>query len=158
MNLISDEQPEYIVVFGADHVYRMDPSQMVQAHIESGAGVTVAGIRVPRAEAKASNSPASAKAVDTCPGNRRWMQLVFDAWLLMPRGTVSMVDARNAMLAADLLRFGGANQDLLWNGFADRGLGRDAASASSSTTPVACGCSTPRGAACATPTSSTRPS
>lgn len=33
---------EYIVVFGADHVYRMDPSQMVQAHIASGAGVTVA--------------------------------------------------------------------------------------------------------------------
>ncbi|HMS73590.1 sugar phosphate nucleotidyltransferase, partial [Gordonia sp. (in: high G+C Gram-positive bacteria)] len=29
MNLIVDEKPEYIVVFGADHVYRMDPSQMV---------------------------------------------------------------------------------------------------------------------------------
>jgi glucose-1-phosphate adenylyltransferase len=53
MNLISDERPEYIVVFGADHVYRMDPSQMVAAHIESGADVTVAGIRVPRAEAVA---------------------------------------------------------------------------------------------------------
>ncbi len=53
MNLIHDEQPEYIVVFGADHVYRMDPSQMVEAHIESGAEVTVAGIRVPRAEATA---------------------------------------------------------------------------------------------------------
>ncbi|MDH3020209.1 glucose-1-phosphate adenylyltransferase [Gordonia alkanivorans] len=53
MNLISDEQPEYIVVFGADHVYRMDPSQMVEAHIASGADVTVAGIRVPRAEAVA---------------------------------------------------------------------------------------------------------
>lgn len=53
MNLISDEEPEYIVVFGADHVYRMDPSQMVAAHIESGAEVTVAGIRVPRAEAAA---------------------------------------------------------------------------------------------------------
>lgn len=53
MNLVYDDDPEYIVVFGADHVYRMDPSQMVQAHIESGAGVTVAGIRVPRAEAKA---------------------------------------------------------------------------------------------------------
>ena len=51
MNLIRDEQPEYIVVFGADHVYRMDASQMVAAHIESGAGVTVAGIRVPRKEA-----------------------------------------------------------------------------------------------------------
>jgi glucose-1-phosphate adenylyltransferase len=43
--------PEYVVVFGADHVYRMDPSQMVDRHIESKAGVTVAGIRVPRTEA-----------------------------------------------------------------------------------------------------------
>ena len=51
MNLIYDDRPEYIVVFGADHVYRMDPSQMVERHIETGAGVTVAGIRVPRAEA-----------------------------------------------------------------------------------------------------------
>ncbi len=51
MNLINDARPEYIVVFGADHVYRMDASQMVRAHIESGAGVTVAGIRVPRKEA-----------------------------------------------------------------------------------------------------------
>jgi glucose-1-phosphate adenylyltransferase len=53
MNLINDARPEYIVVFGADHVYRMDASQMVRAHIESGAGVTVAGIRVPRKEASA---------------------------------------------------------------------------------------------------------
>ncbi|MGI8993891.1 MAG: glucose-1-phosphate adenylyltransferase [Nocardioidaceae bacterium] len=51
MNLIVDEKPDVIVVFGADHVYRMDASQMVQAHVESGAGVTVAGIRVPRADA-----------------------------------------------------------------------------------------------------------
>ncbi|WP_084435979.1 glucose-1-phosphate adenylyltransferase [Aldersonia kunmingensis] len=53
LNLIYDEDPEYIVVFGADHVYRMDPEQMVRQHIESGAGVTVAGIRVPRSEATA---------------------------------------------------------------------------------------------------------
>ncbi|HEX6278338.1 MAG TPA: glucose-1-phosphate adenylyltransferase [Polyangiaceae bacterium] len=51
LNLIGDENPEYICVFGADHIYRMDPEQMVQAHIESGAGVTVAAMRVPRAEA-----------------------------------------------------------------------------------------------------------
>jgi glucose-1-phosphate adenylyltransferase len=51
MNLINDEQPDVIVVFGADHVYRMDASQMVRAHLESGAGVTVAGIRVPRKDA-----------------------------------------------------------------------------------------------------------
>ena len=53
LNLAYDESPEYVIVFGADHVYRMDPEQMVQAHIESGAGVTVAGIRVPRKEAHA---------------------------------------------------------------------------------------------------------
>jgi glucose-1-phosphate adenylyltransferase len=51
MNLINDANPDIIVVFGADHVYRMDASQMVQAHVDSGAGVTVAGIRVPRKEA-----------------------------------------------------------------------------------------------------------
>jgi glucose-1-phosphate adenylyltransferase len=51
MNLIVDERPDIIVVFGADHVYRMDASQMVEAHIESGAAATVAGIRVPRKEA-----------------------------------------------------------------------------------------------------------
>ncbi|UUU29093.1 glucose-1-phosphate adenylyltransferase [Streptomyces sp. CA-210063] len=50
LNLVHDEQPEYIAVFGADHVYRMDPRQMLTQHIEGGAGVTVAGIRVPRTE------------------------------------------------------------------------------------------------------------
>jgi glucose-1-phosphate adenylyltransferase len=53
LNIVSDEQPDYIFVFGADHIYRMDPAQMLQAHIESGAGATVAGIRVPRKEASA---------------------------------------------------------------------------------------------------------
>jgi len=51
LKLIADERPEYICVFGADHIYRMDPRQMVQQHIDTGAGVTVAGVRVPIAEA-----------------------------------------------------------------------------------------------------------
>ena len=51
LNLLGDEEPDYVIVFGADHIYRMDPRQMVEAHIESGAGLTVAGIRVPRSEA-----------------------------------------------------------------------------------------------------------
>ena len=66
--------------------------------------------------------------VTACPGNRRWVQLMFDAWLLMPSGAVSMVDARNALLAADQLRFSGINQDILWNAFAHRGLGQAASS------------------------------
>ncbi|HEX7166353.1 MAG TPA: glucose-1-phosphate adenylyltransferase [Acidimicrobiales bacterium] len=51
LNLIGDEQPDYICVLGADHIYRMDPRQLVDFHIDSGAGVTVAGIRVPRSQA-----------------------------------------------------------------------------------------------------------
>src|SRR5690348_9483068 len=53
LNLVYDERPDIIVVFGADHVYRMDPRQMIDQHIEGGAGVTVAGIPVPRREATA---------------------------------------------------------------------------------------------------------
>ena len=47
LNLIYDERPDYILVFGADHIFRTDPRQMVAQHLESGAGLTVAGIRVP---------------------------------------------------------------------------------------------------------------
>lgn len=48
LNLIGDEKPDYVVVVGADHVYRMDFQQMLEAHIASGAHVTVAGIRQPK--------------------------------------------------------------------------------------------------------------
>ena len=51
MNLIVDEDPDYVVVFGADNIYRMDVGAMLQAHIDSGAEATIAGIRVPRSEA-----------------------------------------------------------------------------------------------------------
>lgn len=47
MNLLSDEKPDIVMVIGADHVYRMDFDQMLQAHIASGARATVAGIRQP---------------------------------------------------------------------------------------------------------------
>lgn len=47
LNLLRDEKPDIVVVVGADHVYRMDFSQMIDAHLESGAGVTVAAIRQP---------------------------------------------------------------------------------------------------------------
>ena len=47
LNLMHDELPDIVVVVGADHVYRMDFSAMVEQHIESGMGVTVAAIRQP---------------------------------------------------------------------------------------------------------------
>jgi glucose-1-phosphate adenylyltransferase len=51
LNIVGDERPDYVCVFGADHIYRMDPRQMLDQHLESGRRVTVAGIRVDIAEA-----------------------------------------------------------------------------------------------------------
>ena len=53
LNLIYDDQPDIVIVFGADHVFRMDPMQMIDQHAASGAGVTVAALPVPREEATA---------------------------------------------------------------------------------------------------------
>ncbi|RUR00655.1 glucose-1-phosphate adenylyltransferase [Labedella endophytica] len=47
LNLIRDEKPDIVVVVGADHVYRMDFSDMIEAHIASGKPATVAAIRQP---------------------------------------------------------------------------------------------------------------
>ena len=47
LNIVDDENPDYIVITGADNIYRMDFSQMVEHHIESGLPATVAGIRQP---------------------------------------------------------------------------------------------------------------
>jgi glucose-1-phosphate adenylyltransferase len=47
LNLLRDEKPDIVIVVGADHVYRMDFSQMIDAHVASGLGVTVAAIRQP---------------------------------------------------------------------------------------------------------------
>ncbi|HEV7654599.1 MAG TPA: M36 family metallopeptidase [Mycobacteriales bacterium] len=64
--------------------------------------------------------------VASCPGNRRWIQLMFDSFLLQSASSVSMLDMRDNMLAADLVRFGGANQDIIWNAFSAAGMGQDA--------------------------------
>jgi hypothetical protein len=60
-------------------------------------------------------------------GNGIWRQVMFDAYLLMP-SAVSMVDARDAYLAADQMRHGGAHLSAMWNVFARRGFGEGASS------------------------------
>jgi glucose-1-phosphate adenylyltransferase len=65
LNLVYDDRPDHICVFGADHIYRMDPRQMVEQHIASGAGVTVAGIRAPIAHAQQFG------VIETAPEGRR---------------------------------------------------------------------------------------
>ena len=51
LNVIADERPDQVIVFGADHIYRMDPRQMMDFHTRAGAAVTVAAIPVPIEEA-----------------------------------------------------------------------------------------------------------
>ena len=53
LHLIDDQHPGLVAVLCSDHVYRMDPRQMIDQHLASGAGVTVAALAVPRAEATA---------------------------------------------------------------------------------------------------------
>jgi glucose-1-phosphate adenylyltransferase len=51
LNLIQLHNPDLVLVFGAEHVYRMDLRQMVDFHREREADVTVAALPVPLAEA-----------------------------------------------------------------------------------------------------------
>src|SRR5215470_1457882 len=51
LNLLRDERPKYVIVFGADNIYRMDPEQMIDQHIAGGKAVTVAALRAPLSQA-----------------------------------------------------------------------------------------------------------
>lgn len=88
LNLVYDAAPEHIVVFGADHVYRMDPSQLVARHIELGAGVTVAAVRVPR------ESAGDFGVIKTGDGSR------IDAFLEKPTDPPGLPDSPQESLAS----------------------------------------------------------
>ena len=100
-NLLNDERPDYVIVFGADHIYRMDPSQMVDQHIASGAGVTVAALRAPIGQADQFG------VIETSPEGRR-----IAAFREKPRDAVGLPDAPdqvfasmgNYVFSADVLR------------------------------------------------------
>lgn len=51
LELIFDERPEFVCVFGGDHIYKMDINQMLQEHITNEADLTIATIPVPLSEA-----------------------------------------------------------------------------------------------------------
>jgi glucose-1-phosphate adenylyltransferase len=51
LNLVRDVAPDLVAIFGADHIYRMDLQQMVGAHMQRHADVTVAALPVPIADA-----------------------------------------------------------------------------------------------------------
>ncbi|HAM11729.1 MAG: glucose-1-phosphate adenylyltransferase [Actinobacteria bacterium] len=89
MNLIIDEQPDIVIVIGADHVYRMDFRQMLDAHIESGARATVAGIRQPIGLANQFG------VIDVEPGSTRIRE-----FLEKPQNPNGLADAPHEVLAS----------------------------------------------------------
>jgi glucose-1-phosphate adenylyltransferase len=88
-NLIRDERPEHVIVFGADHIYRMDPRQMVEEHIASGAAVTVAAIRAPIDQADQFG------VIETASDGRR-----IDAFREKPADAKPLVDAADQVYAS----------------------------------------------------------
>ncbi len=51
LNLIEDENPDYVYVFGADHIYKMDVTQMLNFHCRKRADLTISAIPIPVSEA-----------------------------------------------------------------------------------------------------------
>jgi glucose-1-phosphate adenylyltransferase len=88
LNLVHDERPDYILVFGADHIYRMDPRQMLEHHIKSGADLTVAGVRAPLEAAS------SFGVIEPGPNGR------IAAFREKPTDAVGLEDAADQVLAS----------------------------------------------------------
>jgi len=89
LNLLRDERPQIVCVFGADHIYRMDPSQMVAQHLESGAGVTVAALRVPIEQADQFG------VIETAADGQ-----AIKAFLEKPKRAVGLADAPDQVYAS----------------------------------------------------------
>jgi glucose-1-phosphate adenylyltransferase len=88
LNLVYDENPAYVVVFGADHVYRMDARQMIDQHIASGAGVTVAALPAPK------DQSTSLGVIRSDDGR------VIDAFLEKPSDPPTLPDDPDSVLAS----------------------------------------------------------
>ena len=89
LNLVYDDRPEHVIVFGADHVYRMDPRQMVEQHVATGAAVTVAAIRQPLSLADQFG------VIETAPDGRQ-----ISAFREKPKDAVGLRDAPDQIYAS----------------------------------------------------------
>ncbi len=90
LNIIDDERPDIVVVVGADNIYRMDFSQMVESHIDSGAELTVAAIRQPIALATEFG------VIETTPDDPRRIA----AFREKPSDPVGLADSPGEILAS----------------------------------------------------------
>ena len=101
LNLVYDERPDTICVFGADHIYRMDPRQMIDQHLASGAGVTVAGDARPDRRRPASSASSSRRP--TATGSRRSARSPVAPSACPTRPDYVLASMGNYVFSADLL-------------------------------------------------------
>lgn len=90
LNTIEDEKPDIVVILGADNIFRMDFSQMVESHIDSGLPMTVAGIRQPIELSDQFG------VIEADPNNPVRMK----AFLEKPKDAVGLKDSPNEVLAS----------------------------------------------------------
>ncbi len=90
LNTIEDEKPDIVVILGADNIFRMDISQMVESHIDSGLPMTIAGIRQPLELADQFG------VIEADPDNPVKMK----AFLEKPTNAVGLKDSPNEVLAS----------------------------------------------------------
>ena len=90
LNLLDDERPDYVVITGADNIYRMDFSQMLEHHVASGLPCTVAGIRQPRSLADQFG------VIESDPEHRG----VIKAFVEKPKETPGLPDSPDEVLAS----------------------------------------------------------
>ena len=116
-HVITDESPEYVAIFGGDHVYKMDVRDMLAQHLATDAEVTVAAIPVTIPEARSFGVIESAddgqirafheKVADppTMPGNNEMCLASMGNYIFK---TQSLLDAleRDASLETSMHDFG----------------------------------------------------
>lgn len=90
MNLVDDEKPDYVVITGADNIFRMDFAHMLERHIETGFPLTVAGIRQPI-------SLADQFGVIEADGDNPWK---IGAFREKPKDAVGLADSPDEVLAS----------------------------------------------------------
>jgi glucose-1-phosphate adenylyltransferase len=115
LNLIADEKPDIVAVFGGDHVYKMDVRQMVDFHMAKGADTTVATIPFPLdqcksfgvcnidAEHRMTSFVEKPKKTDSMPGKEGFFLASMGNYLFNTEALIREVkrDARDAESAHD---------------------------------------------------------
>jgi len=93
-----------------------------------------------------TTSGAAASGFAGCPGNRRWIQYVYDSLILQANGAPTFVDMKNTELMGAMLRGSSEDYATMADAFASRGLGGNSSAVDSADTDPVPGFASPSSA------------